>query len=149
MKYPNGKFNPKPCRICGEEFQPEAPAHHYCSTECKERGYDNAYYLRTYGATVYVVEGLRKEQNNKCYLCGEEGFLMREHHRQRLVVDHCHTTGVVRKLLCHNCNRALGLFMDNPEVMRKAADYIEEHREGATTIPQGSTAKWLEAHSPQ
>jgi hypothetical protein len=60
---------------------------------------------------------------------------MRDHHRQRLVVDHDHDTGAIRKLLCHNCNRALGLFKDNIDVIRRAADYIEEHREGATTIP--------------
>lgn len=139
----------KPCRSCGDEFEPYAPSNLYCTQTCAEAGYDNAYYLRTYGITKTEVDAMRVEQKNRCALCGSFGFLMRVHHRQRLVIDHCHATGKVRKLLCHNCNRALGLFKDDVEVLRKAASYIEEHREGATTIPTGSTAKRLEAHSPQ
>jgi hypothetical protein len=45
----------------------------------------------------------------------------------KLAVDHCHDTGKVRRLLCHNCNRALGLFKDNSDILRKAADYVEEY----------------------
>ena len=42
-------------------------------------------------------------------------------------VDHCHTTGVVRGLLCRGCNHALGHTLDNPAVLRGLADYIERH----------------------
>jgi hypothetical protein len=138
VKYPNKRFNDKPCKCCGEIFTPDSPSRMYCTPLCSTKGYDNAYYLREYGATYKVVQKLREEQDNKCYLCGSEGFLMRTHHRQKLVVDHDHSTGQVRKLLCHNCNRALGLFLDNPDVMVKAAAYVKEHKEGATTIPKGS-----------
>jgi hypothetical protein len=72
---------------------------------------------------------MKEEQNNNCFLCGSEGFLMdTSKHSEKLVVDHCHSTGKVRKLLCHNCNRALGLFQDNPEVLRKAANYLEDFK---------------------
>jgi hypothetical protein len=50
---------------------------------------------------------------------------MRNHHRKTLVVDHSHETGAVRGLLCHNCNRALGLIHDDAAVLRRAAEYIE------------------------
>jgi hypothetical protein len=72
---------------------------------------------------------MKQEQDNKCFLCGSEGFLMdKNKHVEKLAVDHCHETGKVRKLLCHNCNRALGLFKDKPDLLRKAADYLEEHK---------------------
>ena len=41
-----------------------------------------------------------------------------------LVVDHKHSTGEVRGLLCHNCNRALGLLKDDPKVLQKAMNYL-------------------------
>ena len=64
------------------------------------------------------------EQDGKCKLCGDEGFIMAEHHVMKLVVDHNHTTGVIRGLLCHNCNRALGLTKENPETLKKMLDYV-------------------------
>lgn len=104
---------------------PTGPSHLYCAPKCAEAGYDNAYYMRTYGITKGGFDSMWHEQSGKCALCGGSGFLMRGHHRKRLVVDHCHRTNKVRALLCHNCNRALGLFRDNPHVLRKAAAYIE------------------------
>ncbi len=83
-----------------------------------------------YGINDSALEQMKKDQDYKCYLCYGEGFLIgKNNHNEKLAVDHDHNTGKVRKLLCHNCNRALGLFKDNPELMRKAALYVEEHRE--------------------
>lgn len=44
---------------------------------------------------------------------------------QGAYVDHCHETGVVRGLLCHNCNFAIGYMKDNPQRLRAAANYLE------------------------
>lgn len=133
-KYPNeGRFKAKSCRTCGKEFTPEAPSHLYCSSEC--RGY-NAYYKRNYGISESEYQKMVETQGSQCYLCGGDGFLMdKGRHKRPLVVDHDHASGAVRKLLCHNCNRALGLLKDNPALMRKCAEYVEAHREGVTTIP--------------
>jgi hypothetical protein len=133
MKYPNGYFKPKPCRRCEETFTPQAPSQKYCSRECRGK---TAYYERNYGITEDEYRSMLQEQDHKCYLCGSEGFIIgTNNHSEKLAVDHCHSTGRVRKLLCHNCNRALGLFKDSPLLLRAAADYVEAHREGATTIP--------------
>jgi uncharacterized protein YbaR (Trm112 family) len=126
MKYPNGYFKPKPCKRCGTIFTPTNPCNTYCSPECKHR---NAYYVRVYGLTVDDLNKMKESQDNKCAICGGEGFhIGKNNHHEKLAVDHCHKTGRVRQLLCHNCNRALGLLQDSPELLRKAAEYIEVHR---------------------
>jgi hypothetical protein len=126
-KYPNGYFKDKNCKTCNSVFTPSNPCQLYCCTQCRGK---NSYYKRNYGIDDVGLEQMKKQQDYKCYLCGSDGFLIgKNNHTERLAVDHDHKTGKVRKLLCHNCNRALGLFKDNSELMRKAASYVEEHRE--------------------
>ena len=43
-----------------------------------------------------------------------------------LVNDHCHVEGEQRERICATCNSGLGMFKDDPEVMRRAADYLEQ-----------------------
>jgi len=136
-KYPQGYFKDKPCGKCTKVFLPKAPSEKYCSDFCKDIAMLDAYLLRNYNISTDDYNRMLKQQNSLCALCHTEGWAMAKHHKLKLVVDHCHTTGSVRGLLCHNCNRALGLLKDNPLVMRRCADYVE----GATTIPSGSTRK--------
>jgi len=128
-KYPQGYFKAKACRMCGDMFKPVAPSELYCSDKCKDRSITNKYLLRTYGIDIVYYEKLLKLQNNRCALCGGEGFSLKAG-TAKLVLDHDHATGKLRGLLCHNCNRALGLLQDNPDVIRKCAEWVE----GATTI---------------
>ena len=57
--------------------------------------------------------------DGKCDLCGAE---------ETMHADHCHATGVIRGFLCRACNVGLGHFKDDPELMRRAAEYIERYR---------------------
>lgn len=43
-------------------------------------------------------------------------------------IDHCHASGIVRDVLCRNCNSAIGLLGDDPKTIRRAAAYVERHR---------------------
>jgi len=125
MKYPNGRFRDKECRACDATFTPTAPSQKYCSTECRGK---TAYYERNYGITERQLADMKEAQDHRCYICNSEGFLIGKNgHTEKLAVDHCHKSGKVRKLLCHNCNRALGLMQDNPSLLRYAAAYIEAH----------------------
>jgi hypothetical protein len=62
------------------------------------------------------------EQSGVCKICGEPCPT----YKHALAVDHNHTTGKVRGLLCNNCNNGLGRFRDNPQYLRAAADYLEK-----------------------
>lgn len=124
-KYPQGHFKPKPCRRCGTTFEPVAPSHLYCSQECADTAFTEAYLKRTYGISYEEYLQMLEEQGHVCAICGEEGFVMKSTHKLKLVVDHCHTTGRVRGLLCHNCNRALGLFKDSPGRLLRAVEYLK------------------------
>ena len=145
-KYPQGYFNPKPCRRCGKIFTPKAPSELYCSDKCKDEAISSRYLEREYGITIDEYNSLLKKQNYRCAICGGEGFLMdSSRHKIKLVVDHDHKTGAVRGLLCHNCNRALGLFHDAEDNLLNAVDYLKR----ATTIPKGSTPKQVEKVSTE
>jgi hypothetical protein len=123
--YPQKKFNPKPCRWCGETFLPVGPSHHYCTDACRKEVYADKHYKRVYGVGLSWVKQKLEEQGHKCAICKTQGFKMREDHTTGMNLDHDHATGRPRGLLCHNCNRGLGLFQDNPEYLRRAASYVE------------------------
>ncbi|HHJ3231204.1 TPA: endonuclease VII domain-containing protein [Vibrio parahaemolyticus] len=129
-KYPQGYFKAKPCKRCGTEFRPNAPSELYCSDECKDHMLTSKYLERTYGITYDDYLEMARKQSQRCAICGGEGFVMKACHKVKLVVDHCHLTGKVRGLLCHNCNRALGLLQDDKGSLSKAIAYLE----GAETI---------------
>lgn len=94
-------------------------------TQAKARQRRN-YYRRTYGLELHQVEEMRAAQGT-CPIC-ERALAPLGHRPGDSVVDHCHTTGVVRKVLCWECNVALGFLGDSPERMRRAAAYVEAHR---------------------
>lgn len=79
-------------------------------------------YDAKYGVNLDWVDFELKRRDYKCDICGEE-----EKTRACLSLDHDHATGKVRGFLCNNCNRGLGLLGDNPEILRKAAKYLEKH----------------------
>lgn len=124
-KYPQGYFKAKPCKWCNTEFIPNAPSEKYCKDECKDTGLQNAYFFRQYKIGVKDYEQLLENQDHKCKICESEGFLMKGCHIIKLVVDHCHTTGKVRGLLCHNCNRAIGLLHDKAQNLLNAIEYLK------------------------
>jgi hypothetical protein len=71
---------------------------------------------KSYGICIERYHEMLEAQDGKCAICKADA---------RLAVDHCHVSGTVRGLLCHKCNRALGLFNDNAESLRAAAAYLE------------------------
>lgn len=75
-----------------------------------------------YGITVADYEAMRTAQDGRCAICQNppEG----RGKGNVLVVDHCHSGGHVRQLLCGNCNIAIGLMTDDPAILDRAASYL-------------------------
>lgn len=126
----------KHCNKCNttkplSEFHKKAGRKDGHSSTCKacvnnrKRPYDprankNSHLKRTYGITVDEYEAMLESQGGVCAICGGtekiEGRLM--------AVDHCHTTGAIRGILCSNCNRSIGLLGDNIDILKSAIKYL-------------------------
>jgi len=126
------------CRTCGQE-QPiteyyetgrkPGQRHTECKTCTKARvkeshcpeTYRKQHLKRSYGITPEQYAELLDKQEHKCAVCHttEPGGK-----HNIFVVDHCHTTGAVRGLLCKDCNIALGLLKDNTDTIANLIRYL-------------------------
>lgn len=73
--------------------------------------------LRKFGLTLDQYHAKQESQDFACYICGDDSGV--------LCLDHNHVTNTIRKLLCNPCNKALGYFKDDPQLVRAAAAYLE------------------------
>jgi hypothetical protein len=76
--------------------------------------------------TLIDFKKVIEQCGSKCQICGGDG----SKHKKGLVVDHDHTTGVYRGILCAFCNTAIGYLQDDPEIMKKAINSIEYSLKG-------------------
>jgi hypothetical protein len=84
---------------------------------------------RVYGITVDDYYKMLANQNGGCAICGSKVASARRRKyvaTEMFFVDHCHSTGKVRGLLCGTCNRGLGYFKDSPELLSNAIAYLKE-----------------------
>lgn len=106
------------CTECRSKYNRErrkANPEHLYNIERKSK------FKRQYGITPEKYDAMLLEQGNGCAICSatEPGGRTR-----CFPVDHCHSTGTIRGLLCTKCNRGLGLFNDDANYMERAAKYL-------------------------
>ncbi|MFD9337859.1 endonuclease VII domain-containing protein [Streptomyces sp. NPDC060028] len=126
----------KRCRPCGEvkphsEWHKNATASDglaTCCKACKAARGRAGHLKRSYGITEGERDEMITAQGGVCAICREAPP---EH------VDHDHQTGKVRGVLCFSCNAALGQFKDRPDVIRRAAAYVEGNLWNPTLVAQG------------
>ena len=98
----------------------------------RQRMQKNSNLIRNYGLTLKAYEDMMDAQEELCAVCKQPEAGV--HNRGNttvalsLSVDHDHETGAVRALLCHKCNKALGLFNDNIELLSDALAYLVSHK---------------------
>lgn len=125
----------KKCKQCGIKYNTTNKIKKFCSSNCC-KDYNNIKYQanteyrkrqalkRYYGITLEDYNKLFKDQKGCCWICG----IHQSELSKALCVDHDHTTGKTRSLLCNKCNQALGLFYDNKIIIQKAIEYLEVHK---------------------
>ncbi len=77
-----------------------------------------------YGITESEYIDLYHKQNSSCAICEESVPLW----GKGTHVDHCHSTGEVRGILCHHCNLMLGNAKDDTIKLQKAIKYLNEYK---------------------
>lgn len=92
-------------------------AEHYKSTGYADKAYENRI-KRQYNLSLDELKWFEEQQEGCCAICKDN--------TPKLFVDHDHMTGEVRGLLCHYCNTGIGLFMDNPDRLKSAIQYLTE-----------------------
>ena len=81
----------------------------------------NARLKNRYGIDLMAYENMYEEQTGRCQICSTP--------HDTLHVDHDHSSGNVRALLCASCNKGLGMFKDNIEHLQTAIAYLSKHFE--------------------
>ena len=72
-----------------------------------------------YGLAQDDFDQLFVAQNNACAICKTT--------EASWCVDHCHSTGKVRGILCNHCNTGLGMFKDAEASLTNALHYLRRH----------------------
>lgn len=83
----------------------------------------NNHFKRNYGITLEQHSEMFEQQDGRCACCGNTG----DGKWSQLCVDHCHSTGTVRELLCRRCNMVLGEVNDDPTLLLTLAAYLQKH----------------------
>jgi hypothetical protein len=101
------------------KFHKKKPWYNYM-TRCKQCQHN----MHKYKITTPERDALLESQSSLCGICNKEvGFDSRTAN-----VDHCHSSGKVRGILCFNCNTAIGSLKDNVDLLNNAIKYLEKHK---------------------
>lgn len=93
--------------------------HEYSAAGRKRISDRKSYLKRKFGITPDQYDSMLAAQGNACALCGRP-----PNGKVALHVDHDHSTGRIRGILCFKCNNALGDFDDDPDLLMAAAMYL-------------------------
>jgi hypothetical protein len=120
------------CKRCERQQSvknfPALPSGKYLCRECLCEA-NHAITIQQSGCTPEQYRKLLEQQDGKCAICGtSEGHRSKYRQICRLSVDHDHKTGIVRGLLCNNCNRGLGRFKDSAPILEAAVRYLKREQ---------------------
>lgn len=97
--------------------------YYYANYAKRKKIIRNSTLKRLYGITIEDYDAMLVSQGFACAVCEAPPSACVQ---GTLSVDHCHSTGRVRGLLCDKCNRALGLLNDDMVLIARLLDYARE-----------------------
>jgi hypothetical protein len=115
------------CKQCANALTREHNAKHKNNPDYARRK-KNSSVKRVYGIDLETYHNKLIAQDCKCAIC--KTHLPMSGHLTHL--DHDHKTGKLRDFLCTNCNRGLGHFQDNEDILMAAIKYLQAHTEDGT-----------------
>jgi hypothetical protein len=83
---------------------------------------------------------MHDSQHGNCAICGLPEKQYRQGKLRALAVDHNHTTGKIRGLLCSDCNTGIGKLKEDLNVLQRAIDYLKKHSSDSSAEHPGSLA---------
>jgi hypothetical protein len=135
------------CEYCEELFEPLKYNQKYCSRDCYSemnsmrslaRYYNDPEYkekmverqphaqrMHHFGISMEKYIEILESQDSRCAICGRH----QEELDRKMAVDHSHSNGHIRGLLCLNCNTGIGNLRDSVELLEKAQKYLLEKGE--------------------
>ena len=122
------------CKECANGRARKNHSVRYHSSSKYKDAKRSAYIKNRHGIDAETYEAMLAAQDYSCAICGVE--LSSRGHGTHL--DHCHTSGKLRAMLCTNCNRGLGHFQDNVDFLESAIEYLRQHNESACSHKEGT-----------
>lgn len=114
----------KRCDWCSASLAGRKGNTKWCSPDCARSGHRDSRIQREFGITSVYYDALCSKQKNRCAICRTDDRGDKEWH-----IDHDHVTSQVRGLLCSRCNTGIGQLQDDPQIIRAALRYVEQHRQ--------------------
>ena len=124
----SGNNSPR-CKKCKRIKHPYNPIKMKSINEANKEKRRHQQLSRLFNITIEDYNLMLLKQNNVCFICEkpQSKFQKGSNKTRALAVDHNHSTGKVRSLLCTSCNTAIGLLQENIPIIQKVIDYLRHH----------------------
>lgn len=116
----------KPCVAIDQKRRRDSNPHQYLATKRRYR-------LATHGINKDIFDSMMEEQGGRCAICGSEGtndsrasYALHIDHDHKCCPSKTSCGKCIRALLCATCNRGLGQFNDDIDLMLKAVAYLQK-----------------------
>jgi endogenous inhibitor of DNA gyrase (YacG/DUF329 family) len=116
-QFPSRTFD---CPECETRVNTRDRRRVFCSKACYQKNSRKRIKVRQeYGLTLERYNEVMGSTDGRCSICDQQS--------ERMTLDHCHDTGVIRGPLCTQCNTGLGMFRDNIKSLLRAVEYLKAH----------------------